>query len=292
MKQIFTILFFSSLLLTSYSQDYNLNFEQWDSLTNYTELHNWGTFNQLSAGGGIKAGAVRTTDAVSGNYALKLVTGSVPIGVAVLGQIYIASAVIKPGRPFALRPDSVQLFYKDSVVGGDSSAMVFIFTRWDIPTDTQKLVGRVIKKTYATISEYTYLSLPVEYLDSGMPDSMGIALAATGSPLGLGQEGNTLWIDSIHFSYTPTVIHAVPTNISIHFFPNPVHNKLLISAEQMLTENLYAEVYDENSRLVKHEIIFSSKTEIDISKLNAGIYYCAVLNLKGETLAVQKIMKQ
>ena len=173
MKQIYATLFFAFSFLLGFAQDYNLSFEQWDSVQHHIEPRMWGTFNALSEFGLIP-GAERTTDAVDGQYALKLRTDSVPVGVAVLGTIYTASAVIKPGRPYALRPDSVKFFYKCTINGGDSCAIVFIFTRWDLATDTQKLVGRAVRKDFITISNYTYFSMPVQYFEPNMPDSMGI----------------------------------------------------------------------------------------------------------------------
>ena len=76
MKQIYTATFFVFSFLLAHSQDYNLSFEQWDSVQHHIEPRMWGTFNGLSEFGLI-SGAERTTDAVDGQYALKLRTDSV-----------------------------------------------------------------------------------------------------------------------------------------------------------------------------------------------------------------------
>ena len=63
MKQIYTATFFVFSFLLAHSQDYNLSFEQWDSVQHHIEPRMWGTFNGLSEFGLIP-GAERTTDAV------------------------------------------------------------------------------------------------------------------------------------------------------------------------------------------------------------------------------------
>ena len=171
MKQLFTLLTVITQVCTVFSQDYNFNFENWTNHGTYVSPDEWSSFNTLVPLG-LPPGTIKSTDAASGNFALQLVTDSIPVGVAVLGVIYTSSGVIKPGRPwYSGRPDSIKLFYKNTIVAGDSSAMVFFFTKWDATADTQMIVGRAIHRNKITVPNYTEVLMPVEYFHADQPDS-------------------------------------------------------------------------------------------------------------------------
>lgn len=72
----------------------------------------------------------------------------------------------------------------------------------------------------------------------------------------------------------------------IHFYPNPAFEELFVNLDK---ESVY-KIFDANGRLILNGKLFPGKNKIDVSKLNAGIYYIAAGN--NQNLEKTKFIKK
>ena len=91
---------------------------------------------------------------------------------------------------------------------------------------------------------------------------------------------NTCTDTSICNSITITDISENLNNFGIHIYPNPTHNKLIISNSQLLINN--AEILDITGKTVKKFTVNSKIVYVDISNLRNGVYF---LKLQGVNIS-------
>lgn len=72
----------------------------------------------------------------------------------------------------------------------------------------------------------------------------------------------------------------------IHFYPNPAFEELFVNLDK---ESVY-KIFDANGRLILNGKLFPGKNKIDVSKLNAGIYYIEAGN--NQNLEKTKFVKK
>ena len=71
--------------------------------------------------------------------------------------------------------------------------------------------------------------------------------------------------------------------------PNPAKNTFRLEFENSTNKNFRYQIFNTLGALVLEENINSSK-DIDISKLEAGIFFVRLLNLKDHSMSVQKLI--
>lgn len=290
MKTLASILI--TLLLATASgnaQDYNFSFETWLDHGAFEEPEYWGTFNPVAIVG---IQAHKDTDAMHGNYSLKLASQNIPAGVAILGTINASSGLIKPGRPYAHRPEKVSCWYKTKLVNGDSSAIVFNLTKYDPLFDSTIQVGFAGRIFYNDVTEWTLLELDFEYYTEDMPDTLGVILASTSNPDGFGNPGCELSVDGIEFTF-PTAVESVkPTLNSFSFYPNPATDVLtIINNDGIVNKNHKICITDIDGRVVLTALLTAQRQTVFISSLPKGMYSIHVVN-EGNTKMIGNFMKE
>ncbi len=149
----------------------------------------------------------KSTDAHSGTYSAKLTTATwgtllLP-GLLVSGVFDIQNPrFLLQGQPFTDRPDAFQGWYKYVPVNGDSAGIAALLTHWNAGANRRDTLATAAVVVTGTQSSWTSFDLPFIYLQSGTPDSIIVALVASGDGQNFnGQAGSTLWIDDLSFEY-------------------------------------------------------------------------------------------
>lgn len=282
---IIFILFFAAF--TGFAQDYNFSFENWLDHGTFEEPEYWGTFNAVAIVG---VQAHKDTDAMHGNYSLKLATQSIPAGVAVLGIINPSSGLIKPGRPFTHRPEKVTCWYRTKLVNGDSSAIVFTLTKYDHAGDSVIRVGFAGMLFYSDVPEWTLLELPFEYYSNETPDSLGVILSATANPDGFGNAGCELSVDGIQFQFFTSAGNALTDERDFRMYPNPVNEWIFISSNRPFENgNIY--IHDLTGREIYSSLFASDRHVVDTRYFPKGIYH-VIISSSGERKSIGSFIRE
>ena len=102
-----------------------------------------------------------------------------------------------------------------------------------------------------------------------------------------GGEG-TFFIDNVYFSKTvATGVNTINTTPSVSFYPNPVQDKLTVSAESEISE---VSVRNLLGQSVKSAILNSTTKTIDLSDIASGNYFVSIKLANGQ-LSTQKFVK-
>ena len=234
MKFLFLVLF----LITSsyiYTQDIpNNSFETWFTATEgHEDPENWSTANTTTNVFPVnKITTTKTDDAYDGSYAAKLTSQAVLTFVAPgfisLGDVNIniwtQVASITGGIDFNLFPERLTAYYKYSPAEGD----FFRFGMWmlrDDGSDVPDTVATALYNGYDEMSEYTYLSINVEYRNEFQPEILNI-IAISSNPDNPAA-GSTLIIDKIELEYSTGIIENLSDKLSL--FPNPTTDSFKIN---------------------------------------------------------------
>ena len=78
-----------------------------------------------------------------------------------------------------------------------------------------------------------------------------------------------------------TGVKNISKETSVNIFPNPVKNKLILKSKDAV---LKTEIIDITGKIVKVQNIFNDKNEIDVSKLNPGIYFLRIYSRKMQNI--------
>jgi hypothetical protein len=90
-------------------------------------------------------------------------------------------------------------------------------------------------------------------------------------------------IDSNHVGYTPNGIRDIYTATSIHIYPNPAHDQVMVSSESAMTEIRISDMLGKDVSTLT--VTGHHKESIDISQLDAGVYLVHVSTLTGTATA-------
>ena len=127
-------------------------------------------------------------------------------------------------------------------------------------------------------------------------NSCDIPVSALGLPgtsvfqVGFGTFGGEgiFYIDNVYFTKNlPTGINKVDGNTSVNCYPNPVLNKLNVSAQSEISEVTVRNLLGQS---VKLSTINSTSSSIDLSEVSAGNYYVSVKLANGQ-VSTQKFVK-
>lgn len=184
-----------------------------DPLGGYLKSLNYLMTLPAAAGGPGPLTTDSTSDAYEGSYAAKLITGTFsPMGEPILipglvgtDSLDIPNATIRVGKPYTLKPLKFRGYYKYAPVGGDSALISVLLSKYNTALGKRDTIGlgREIYKN--TVTEYTMIDLPINYLSQEVPDTLTLLVC---SSAGIrfddlmnckGQVGSTMWIDEIFF---------------------------------------------------------------------------------------------
>ena len=171
-------------------------------------------------------------DSHSGNYAIRMIT--LPCNNFGLQRGgYITG---NPGEWLPLsssvelneRPEELHFFYKFLKQGNDSAYVeAFLFdydTTPGIPwSERYDTIAFSSARIYEEVDEYTFFSLPINYVSDSVPDYISILFATEDRPCNLTTctLGTTLWIDDVDVSGGTLSVREEENKIPVKLYPNP-----------------------------------------------------------------------
>ena len=279
----------SSLITTTTAQDSipNSGFEDWTNYGTYEDPDNWITLNQATSLSGVVT-ATKSTDAYSGNYAIRLetkqvITETVP-GTAISGALNPLSLLIDIGVPINIRPESMCGWYKYIPFLTDVGSFEIILTKYNPVTKLRDPVGTgVIPAPPA--NSYTQFSVPIVYLSTDPTDLPDTAVVSLISGSQTFVAGSVLYVDDICLVYTapppPSAMKELKAS-RIRIYPNPASDVIIIESANKVDDKTVFKLYDNAGKLVKISKLKEFPTTINVQDLEAGVYF---YNIKGrETL--------
>jgi hypothetical protein len=199
MKRLWLILMTFAAVLQGFPQEIpNSGFENWTLTDFFEEPASYSTSNSLSFMFGDTANVIKSSDSQSGSFAARLETlalGSDTIpGLMMIGRL--VGETIAGGVPFNDRPDSLTGYVKYDMAGSDELYILCLFTRGGLP------IGTVEGSFTGTQSNYTRISIPVEWFVPFLnPDTLKVIMANT-SDVEAGTAGSVAWFDNFQFAGT------------------------------------------------------------------------------------------
>lgn len=270
----------------------NGGFENWTSQLTYEDPQYWTGMNMLTMLGAEET-AVKTTQAHSGTYALKLVNSISDMGgdgemdtlpgILVLGTSDIMSGTGTTGVPFTHRPDSLIGWYK--LISPENTAfhLQFSCTKWDAGSGIQETIGAAYFEGAAS-TNYVRFSIPINYTENGLPDSIQ---AFIGNSVDGFVATNELYLDDLGFVYNTTA-GIEEQQAQVQLFPNPVTTELHIQSDQPI-QQLF--VKDLQGKQVFELNEMTGNYVLETGYFTPGVYFCELHFSNGSSERL-KFMKQ
>ncbi len=263
----------------------NGGFETWIDYSFYEDPQYWSGMNAMSMLGASPT-AVKSTDAHSGSYALKLVTSVSDIGgdgemdtlpgIIQLGNMDMMSGTGTTGAAFTHRPDSLIGWYKLISTDNTPFQLVFTSTKWDVAAQSAETIG-VANYEGNSSSNYVRFSIPITYAESVNPDSIQVYIANSAEGSGA---GNQLFIDDLSFVTNNTTTGIEERSAQIRMYPNPVNTLLTIQSDQPIQRIL---VKDLQGKQLFEKIGTVEIYQVETSNLAAGTYFCELYFSNGSS---------
>jgi len=270
----------------------NGGFENWTNQTTYEDPQYWTSMNMMTLFGAGET-AIKSTQAHSGTYALKLVTSVSDIGgdgemdtlpgILILGTSDIMNGTGTTGYPFTQRPDSLVGWYKLISPDNDPFQLQFSSSKWNAGSGSQETIGTAFYQGQPS-STYIRFSVPITYVDNSLPDSIQafVGNATNGSGV-----TNELYLDDLSFVYNSTA-GLEEQNTEIRLYPNPVSNQLFIQSDEPVQQVL---LKDLNGNSLLEISGNTGNYRLDTDFLSPGVYFCELSFLDGSSKLV-KFIKQ
>ncbi|HSG67845.1 MAG TPA: PCMD domain-containing protein [Bacteroidales bacterium] len=195
----------------------NMDMEDWITTPNYDTPSPVGVWTSANKTADLNpelyhAVLFKTDDKVSGNFAAKMVTDSLPGLPLVTGSLSTGLFAVNlnnplesmiSGVPYKSRPVRFQGYYKYFPVDGDSCEIRTTLTRWNFTANKRDTVGETVFRTIETIPEYTFFDMEVIYFMSEEPDTIDMVFAASaGGEYFIGGIGSTLFVDDFNLVFS------------------------------------------------------------------------------------------
>ncbi|MGB9747429.1 MAG: T9SS type A sorting domain-containing protein [Bacteroidales bacterium] len=266
--------------VTSQPSMLNGDFEQWTDYSTNPMLDNWySDYDKVS----------RTTDAVSGMYAVQLTTiAENGNGHFRLSPGYLSNGIwneftqkMDGGFPCEIQKDTLVFWYKYMPSNPDDKAMVSI----NFKKNNITIGGNDINLNSSAV--YTLVKLPID-LGGNISDS---AIIQISSSLWQGDEwadtaesyvGAVLKIDGLSFLSTiSTIVNKHNPEENIVFYPNPVKTigVFMMPSDMNLTD-LQILFYNVNGKMIKKIPVVSNQVFISKEDFIPGIYMYQVIQEK------------
>ena len=267
----------------------NAGFESWSVVGPFESANGWGGPPSVS----------KSTDMHSGAFAIKLVTDTftnpqLQTLDTLPGICYTGTQGMGPGNPgvkgyaFTDRPDSIIGLFKYAPNLNDSFIIKVDISRWDITNNVRENIGSAILSG-AAANNYTRFSLPISYNSNAIPDSAVIELSNTNLiPPAAAILGSVLLVDDLAFVTNATSGIKSNNQSEINLYPNPANEKLYFSNASSIIANVA--IYNALGELVMSVQNQNLMNGIAIETLNAGIYYCKIIEAQTGQTSVKKIV--
>jgi hypothetical protein len=226
----------------------------------------WHTINELT---GIFFPFTRTSDAYSGDYAVRLETleifnTKVP-GIASLAKLSIGN--VSGSVHFPYKPDKLIGMYKHPTEKDASLIRVYFLKNVEDRVDTIG-IGSFVPE--GNVNKYEQFEINIAYNStSSVPDSMNIILISDSEV-----PNSTLYIDKLEFVYNPNSVDQT-NDKDILIYPNPVYSSLSLNIDGLLgrkyaIHNLLGEILLSGR--------FDDSNSINVSGIPTGLYVLVIDN--------------
>lgn len=270
----------------------NAGFEQWDTITDYTQPKDWFSLNALTQFG-FEPTTTITGDAHSGNFAVVLETKS---GMSELSGVLSSGPILnnqfeadfsKFKVPFMGSPKSLKFFYKSFPAANDSSVLTMNLTRWNIALQKTDTVARAVKYFSQTINGFSEAIIEFEYNSPLPPDSM--FFIASSSADGFNPTvGSKLVLDDLELIYTPTSLFENNHQVNAKIFPNPASDFVMFQFEKQ--EQVTVTIFDvRGKRWIQKDT--EGDLNINLQDIPAGLYFANVMTKDGKFESVQLLIQ-
>lgn len=287
------ILLLCTLMLTAFGvkAQQNNGFEQWDTLsiingTRYHDLIDWQTTNDYLLGANLPQAVTYTTDARSGQYAMRL-NATVDeegnqLSTVVSGKGF--EGLDQAGDKFPLRgkPSKFGAWVKYQPDGLDSFLVMILFF------NQGNHVGSAFLRSSQTFSTYQKVEQELRYFPGAPdPDSAKIIIVASAAQM---LSNTYLIIDDVFVDYATTTGIAPQENDmeSATIYPNPVSRSLFISLNQPNTVQSVKVLTATGEEVAPIQL---NTNGVDVSTLAPGIYYLQLTD-KFNQVSRKKFIKQ
>jgi hypothetical protein len=221
--------------------------------------------------------ATKTTDAYSGQYAMKITTKLINNNQDTLAHVTngrILSDDFSGGMRVNMNPKKVTGYYKYTPVGFDSALVALRAYGFDNSGNYKNIDNNLIKLPAA--GSYTHFEIGLNYTGWPHIDTLGIAFASSNIYDGhqWAKEGSVLIIDSLSIEYYPVGIAETGIEKQAKVYPNPASDIIHFDFDKNIT-GAGINIYD--SRGVQVKSTKMNSNAVDISDLPTGLYFYEIV---------------
>ena len=255
----------------AFSQIPNPGFENWTN----GDPNGWITSNILGAG---IINITQSSDHHGGSYAVK---GEIIDFFGTPMLCVLQSGTEGEGFPISESYQAVNLYYKFTSVEGDRFSVNIAFEKNGSP------IAQGAVAIPASYSDYTYLSVPMDYQIEETPDLATIQIMIIGPVTGTDVHvGSTMYVDDMSFTVTTGTGSIKEQKPVITCYPNPASQILTIRLQEIMPAGAVICIYDIYGRMVKELVNGSGQGVLDeivipVQDLPAGLY---LYSIKGKDL--------
>lgn len=253
----------------------NGHFEDWSDNNpfNVEEPVGWVTSNIANASAGLPANVTKTTDAYSGDFAMKLETiedpSANPVG---------AGAVCMASIDFT--PEKLVGYYKTELNGNDVAGLNIILLA------NEMVIGGGEIEFEVDEPDYKPFEIIIDYfIPNTEPTNLTLTiLNSTSDPTVV---GTTLFVDDLSLGDPTGIFSPFLPALKAKISPNPATDFLNVEVTDG-AQDLHFRMLDINGRVCT-EIIFRKVTNLDISHLISGHYFYELRTENGVLLDGGKV---
>jgi hypothetical protein len=263
---MFFIALFCGITMISNAQIPNSGFEDWTA----GEPDGWTTSNIPIAG---LINITQTTDSYSGTYAVR---GEVVNFAGTPWAPVIQSGPGATGFAISEKYLSFELYYKFTSNGGDKFSVNVGLEKEGTP------VAQGAVALPADVSNYTYLSVPLNYMIDEVPDWAFIQISITGPITGPDVHlGSLMYVDELSFSLLAGIGNTTAPGLTGKCYPNPAADIINIPLNENVSGEVLIKIFDTYGKEVK-SIAFHQQQDgnnffqFSVENLSSGLYFYSI----------------
>lgn len=306
-----------SILIQSNAQNLpNNGFESW---TNPSNPSSWAASYSGTVSGILPLSfsfGVKTTDAHSGSYALKISPALLPVGnVTMPGFVQLGSvgafnvdaalltalstmdfanldpsslaslqALISKGLSMTESPSEVKFWYKFLPDGDDEAAVNVITSKWNPTLGISEIVASGSTTIRERVNSYAEMNVAMtKQMDLPICDTIRVIISVGGATASVATE---FFIDDITLKFQSWGTCNL-TMQKIKLYPNPASKFFMIESVD-LNRNNVVEIYDILGKLLYKQSNINTQTHISTADFKAGIYL--VRFTQGDKVLTSKLL--
>jgi len=285
---ILIMLIINLLNIHAQIQPPNADFENWMTLTNGVENpEDWGSSN-FAVSFGVPQTIFKTTDAISGDYALLITTPSdtttIYPGQAELNE----GAFDDGGLPYTYRPLMMEAWIKGTIFPPDTAFLRARLTRWNVTTSTTEIIGEAYIELTSINATYSLQIDSFEYISNAQPDTLFLVAGFGDHDTEVVNSDNQFFVDNIVFTGLSTNTLEFSELKTFNVFPNPTNSLIQLNIEFKNAQDLLLTICNNVGQVIyqfREERILELGKTLDLSTYPEGVYF---LNLKTKEQSISE----